>query len=116
MRPEHGVPEGHVVYEPLDLALHPPVPELHLAQLVRTHDRMTLTGDRFDVNILDYTLVGTVHLVGCCFPTHLWLNVSSQSLSRGPRAVLPETYTVRSWKEENSTEQFSLLVLTSSAT
>lgn len=55
MRPEHGVPEGHVVYEPLDLALHPPVPELHLAQLVRAHDRVTLTGYRyrFYVNILN---------------------------------------------------------------
>ena len=35
---QHGLPQGHVVYEPLYLGLHPPVPELHLAELVGAHD------------------------------------------------------------------------------
>ena len=48
--PEHGVPERHVVYEPLDLALHPPVPELHLAQLIGAHDRVSLTAWMMDLD------------------------------------------------------------------
>lgn len=39
VRPHHRFPQRHIVDKLLQLRLHPPVTELHPAQLVRTHQR-----------------------------------------------------------------------------